>query len=57
MNRQEAAYRLNQFIKEMEYTLTDEIKVNRKYAPQVFWKNKYTLEKILEWLNEKEELK
>ena len=56
MNRKEAAYHLNDFIKEMEYTLTDKNKNNRNYAPQVFWKNKYTLEKILEWLEGKEEL-
>lgn len=55
MDRQEAAYQLNEFIKEMEHTLTDEIKVNRNYAPQVFWKNKYILEQILEWLNGKED--
>lgn len=34
------------FIQEMEYTLTDKNKRNRAYAPQVFWKNKFTLEII-----------
>lgn len=35
------------FINEMDYTLKDKIKQNREYAPQVFYKNKYTLENIV----------
>lgn len=38
---------LERFINEMDYTLKDKIKANRKYAPQVFYKNKYTLENIV----------
>ena len=52
MNRKLAISYLTQFINEMEQTLTDKIKINRAYAPQVFWKNKYTLEEIRDWLKE-----
>jgi hypothetical protein len=52
MNKKLAIQFLTQFINEMERTLTDKIKKNRDYAPQVFWKNKYTLEQIVKWLEE-----
>ena len=54
MNKKEAIQYLDLFIKEMEHTLLDKNKNNRNYAPQVFWKNKYTLELIVEWLKETE---
>lgn len=47
---------LHLFICEMEHTLTDKIKANRNYAPQVFWKNKYTLECIVDELKNYSEL-
>lgn len=52
MNKELAIRYLTSFINEMERTLTDKIKKNRNYAPQVFWKNKYTLEQIRDWLKE-----
>lgn len=47
---------LHTFICEMENTLKDKNKRNRAYAPQVFWKNKYTLEIIETKLKDYEEL-
>ena len=47
---------LHTFICEMENTLNDKNKRNRAYAPQVFWKNKYTLELIETELKRLEEL-
>ena len=47
---------LHTFICEMENTLKDKNKRNRAYAPQVFWKNKYTLEIIETKLQDYEEL-
>lgn len=52
MSKELAIEYLTRFINEMEITLTDKNKKNRNYAPQVFWKNKYTLEQIVEWLKE-----
>lgn len=52
MNRELAISYLTRFINEMEYTLKDKDKRNRAYAPEVFWKNKYTLEQIRDWLKE-----
>lgn len=47
---------LHTFICEMESTLNDKNKRTRAYAPQVFWKNKYTLELIETELKRLEEL-
>lgn len=55
MNRELAIWHLNDFIKEMECTLASKNKKDRAYAPEVFWKNKYTLEEILEWLKDRKE--
>ena len=52
MTKEQAIRYLDLFIKEMEHTLLDKDKRNRNYAPQVFWKNKYTLEQIVELLKE-----
>lgn len=57
MNKELAIKYLTWFINEMERTLNDKNKKNRNYAPQVFWKNKYTLEKIRDWLNESKDEK
>ena len=46
MNKEEAIITLRIFIKEMGDTLTDPNKKNRLYAPEVFWKNKDSLEAI-----------
>lgn len=50
------SHMLHTFICEMENTLKDKNKRNRAYAPQVFWKNKYTLEIIETTLKNYEEL-
>lgn len=52
MNRELAIHYLQDFIKEMERTLASKNKKDRAYAPGVFWKNKDTLEEILEWLKD-----
>ena len=52
----EYSKKLHTFICEMENTLNDKNKRNRAYAPQVFWKNKYTLELIETELKRLEEL-
>ena len=46
MDKVEAVITLRIFIKEMEDTLTDPNKKNRLYAPEVFWKNKDSLQAI-----------
>lgn len=50
MDKDYAIVALQKFVKEMNDTLEDKDKRNRAYAPQVFFKNKYTLEQIIEWL-------
>lgn len=52
MTKERAIYVLKSFIKEMTDTLNDPKKKNRSYAPEVFWKNKYELELIVEMLEE-----
>jgi hypothetical protein len=50
MDKELAIMYINHFIQEMTLTLKN--KKNRSYAPQVFWKYKYTLEQIKSWLEE-----
>ena len=51
-SKEEAIRYLTEFINEMEHTLQEDGKLNKGYAPQVYWKNSFTLSQIVEWLKE-----
>lgn len=52
MNKEMAIRYLKTFVSEMSHTLNDKNRKNRAYAPEVFWKNKDTIESIIKWMEE-----
>ena len=51
-SKEESIRYLAEFINEMEKTLQEDGKLNKGYAPQVYWKHSFTLSQIVEWLKE-----